>query len=303
VATFAGLSRLRGGTIANYTTANGLSSNVITALLSRGDGTLLIGTQDHGGMFGTAKDFHPKSMTVWTRRVSRNSGRWRRASVVCHRQWIARCDCAGAGNAMQGAGCSHWIELAPRTGCAAERQRQQPSSAWRSATTPGVARPKELWKWTRRTFRVNNVPPPVATGTLCRGRSPQALHAADSALRIPAGHVHFQFDYAGLSFYRTTESALSLYAGGLRRDWTDAGARRSAYYTNIPPGRYTFRVQAANNDGLWNTSGAALTFELRPHYYQTAWFLVLCYWRRRVWWCWLLGSGSAGEGEFSRRAG
>ena len=62
---------------------------------------------------------------------------------------------------------------------------------------------------------------------------------------------------------------------GFDRDWTDAGARRSAYYTNIPPGRYTFRVQAANNDGLWNTSGAALTFELRPHYYQTAWFLVL----------------------------
>jgi signal transduction histidine kinase len=62
---------------------------------------------------------------------------------------------------------------------------------------------------------------------------------------------------------------------GVDRDWTEAGARRSAYYTNIPPGRYTFHVQAANNDGLWNTDGAALTFELRPHFYQTLWFDAL----------------------------
>jgi signal transduction histidine kinase len=62
---------------------------------------------------------------------------------------------------------------------------------------------------------------------------------------------------------------------GFDRGWTEAGTRRSAYYTNIRPGRYTFREQAANNDGLWNTEGAALTFELRPHYYQTAWFYAL----------------------------
>jgi len=62
---------------------------------------------------------------------------------------------------------------------------------------------------------------------------------------------------------------------GFDHGWTEAGTRRTAYYTNIPPGRYTFRVQAANNDGLWNTAGAALSFDLRPHFYQTTWFLVL----------------------------
>jgi signal transduction histidine kinase len=62
---------------------------------------------------------------------------------------------------------------------------------------------------------------------------------------------------------------------GFDHGWTDAGTRRAAYYTNIPPGRYTFRVQAANNDGLWNTTGAALSFELRPHFYQTIWFYLL----------------------------
>ena len=58
-------------------------------------------------------------------------------------------------------------------------------------------------------------------------------------------------------------------------------ARRTAYYTNIPPGHYTFRVQAANNDGLWNTEGAALQFELRPHFYQTLWFYILLRPQRR----------------------
>jgi signal transduction histidine kinase len=62
---------------------------------------------------------------------------------------------------------------------------------------------------------------------------------------------------------------------GFDHGWTEAGARRAAYYTNIPPGRYTFRVQAANNDGAWNTVGAALAFELRPHFYQTLWFYLL----------------------------
>jgi hypothetical protein len=62
---------------------------------------------------------------------------------------------------------------------------------------------------------------------------------------------------------------------GFDHGWTDAGTRRTAYYTNIPPGRYTFRVQAANNDGIWNTAGAAFRFELEPHFYQTIWFYAL----------------------------
>ena len=70
---------------------------------------------------------------------------------------------------------------------------------------------------------------------------------------IPAGHVHFEFDYAGLSFTAPQKVRYRYMLEGFDRDWTEAGARRSAYYTNIPPGRYTFRVQAANNDGLWNT--------------------------------------------------
>ena len=104
---------------------------------------------------------------------------------------------------------------------------------------------------------------------------PQAPFAAGSILRIPAGHVHFQFDYAGLSFTAPQKVRYRYMLENFDRGWTDAGARRSAYYTNIPPGSYTFRVQAANNDGVWNEAGAVLKFELRPHFYQTVWFYAL----------------------------
>src|SRR5205814_2756981 len=58
--------------------------------------------------------------------------------------------------------------------------------------------------------------------------------------------------------------------------WVDAGTSRVAYYTNIPPGRYRFRVQASNADGLWNESGDAIEFYLAPHFYRTGWFYGLC---------------------------
>ncbi|HEY2737252.1 MAG TPA: ATP-binding protein, partial [Thermoanaerobaculia bacterium] len=49
-----------------------------------------------------------------------------------------------------------------------------------------------------------------------------------------------------------------------------------AYYTNLPPGAYTFRVKACNNDGVWSPDGARLAIVLEPRFYQTWWFLVLC---------------------------
>jgi signal transduction histidine kinase/ligand-binding sensor domain-containing protein len=278
VATFAGLSRLHGGAIANYTTANGLSSNVVTALLSRGDGTLLIGTQDHGWNVWDGQRFSPEKHDG----LDQTSIHAILDDGVGHLWFatgngIARCDCVGAGNAMQGTGCSHWIEFGAADGLRSrDTATNSHPSAWRSgdgrlwfATSKGIVEVDPAH------FPVNNVPPPVALERFEVDDLPQVLHAADSALRIPAGHVHFQFDYAGLSFTAPQKVRYRYMLEGFDRDWTDAGARRSAYYTNIPPGRYTFRVQAANNDGLWNTAGAALTFELRPHYYQTTWFLVL----------------------------
>src|SRR5207253_5030337 len=63
---------------------------------------------------------------------------------------------------------------------------------------------------------------------------------------------------------------------GFDSDWVDGGMRRVAYYTNLRPGRYKFRVIAANNDGVWSPTGAAFNLYLKPHFYQTYWFYALC---------------------------
>jgi signal transduction histidine kinase/ligand-binding sensor domain-containing protein len=60
------------------------------------------------------------------------------------------------------------------------------------------------------------------------------------------------------------------------RDWHDAGTRRQAFYTDLPPGNYTFRAMAANSDGVWNETPARLDFSIFPAYYQTNWFRALC---------------------------
>ena len=62
---------------------------------------------------------------------------------------------------------------------------------------------------------------------------------------------------------------------GFDPGWTDGGTRRAAFYTNVPPGRYTFRVQARNEDGVWSTAAAAVPMYLRPYFWQTRWFAAL----------------------------
>jgi signal transduction histidine kinase len=272
VATLAGLSRLSGGRIANYTTANGLSSNVITALLSRSDGTLLIGTQDHGWNLWDGRRFSAEKqngLNQTTIRAILDDGAGHLWFATAN--GIARCDSDGKVN------CSHWIEFGAADGLRTrETATNSHPSAWRSHDGHlWFATPKGLVEVDPAHFPVNNVPPPVALERFAVDDVDQALHAAAFSLVVPAGHVHFQFDYAGLSFIAPQKVRYRYKLEGFDRNWTEAGTRRTAYYTNIPPGRYTFRVQAANNDGLWNTAGAALTFELRPRFYQTIWFYAL----------------------------
>jgi signal transduction histidine kinase len=63
---------------------------------------------------------------------------------------------------------------------------------------------------------------------------------------------------------------------GFDQDWVDAGDRRQAFYTNLPPGDYRFRVIGANNDGVWNRDGATVEFRIPPTFVQSPWFLLLC---------------------------
>ena len=274
VATLAGLSRLAGRdhpSITNYTAANGLSSNVITALLTRRDGTLLIGTQDHGWNIWDGSRFSPAAgsgldrTTIHAILDDEDGHLW-----FATANGIARCDCDMAG------GCSHWMEFGPADGLRGrEMATSSHPSAWSSRDgLLWFATPKGLVETDPAHFPVNTVPPPVALVRFAADDLDQPFEGS-SQLKVPAGHNHFQFDYAGVSFTAPQKVRYRYMLEGFDHQWTEAGARRSAYYTNIPPGHYTFRVQACNNDGLWNMAGTSLAFTLQPHFYQTVWFYIL----------------------------
>jgi signal transduction histidine kinase len=63
---------------------------------------------------------------------------------------------------------------------------------------------------------------------------------------------------------------------GVDKGWQDGGTRRETIYNNLGPGHYTFRVIAANNDGVWNEDGATLHFDIAPKWFQTVWFRLFC---------------------------
>ena len=277
VATFSGLSRLHEGTITNFTTAEGLSSNVITALLPRARGTLLIGTQDHGWNLWDGQRFsHVTRDRLATTSIHAILDDGREHLWFATGGGIARCDCAGIAGAMDGVDCLNWIEFSTADGLIGrDTATNSHPSAWLAKDGRlWFAMPKGLESVDPAHFAVNLVPPPVTIERFAVDDLDQALHPAD-LLAVPAGHNHFQFDYAGLSFVAPQKVRYRFMLEGFDPNWTEAGSRRIAYYTNIPPGHYTFRVQAANNDGVWNTQGAALAFELRPHFYQTLWFYAL----------------------------
>jgi ligand-binding sensor domain-containing protein/signal transduction histidine kinase len=100
--------------------------------------------------------------------------------------------------------------------------------------------------------------------------------ALNHALIFPPGTGRLEFHYTALSFLVPEKVRFQYMLEGFDRQWIDAGNRRIAYYTNIPPGRYTFKMTASNNDGVWNTSAASLSFRLKPHFFQTGWFYALC---------------------------
>ena len=125
----------------------------------------------------------------------------------------------------------------------------------------------------------NLLPPPVALETLTApGATGDTTHviADGGALDLPAAARRVRIRYAGLSFVDPSKVRFRYRLDGLERGWTEAGTRREAAYTNLPPGRYTFRVQASNDDGVWNRTGAALALRVAPHWYETRAFAALC---------------------------
>ncbi|MBP1205104.1 signal transduction histidine kinase/ligand-binding sensor domain-containing protein [Duganella sp. 1411] len=122
-------------------------------------------------------------------------------------------------------------------------------------------------------IRRDPLPPPVE---LLAVSSNGKDYPADRPLRLPQGanNLHLAFTAPGLSV--PERGAFRYRLDGVDQDWQNAGGRREAFYTNLQPGSYRFRVIAANRDGVWNNKGATLDIELPPTFVQSVWFKLLC---------------------------
>ena len=129
-----------------------------------------------------------------------------------------------------------------------------------------------LWMDPRRIVRSDVLPGLAITSIAYDGH----LAHDPVSLTLPAATANIEIDFAALSFADPKAVSVRYMLEGYDAGWIDPGARRQAFYTNLPPRDYRFRVIAANADGAWNRAGAAVSFEIPPTFFQSYWFRALC---------------------------
>ncbi|MBX7219845.1 MAG: protein kinase [Blastocatellia bacterium] len=274
VGTNAGLNRFENGKFTTYTSKDGLSNDRIFAFYEDREGALWLGTNGglnrlKDGKFSsyTTKDglhndvafqiLEDKNGSLW---MSCNRGVYavpRNAFAEYDRRQIATLPCVAFGktDGMRTSQCNGGSQ--PAGWCARDGQLWFP-------TVKGVVviDPNNL--------KTNPLAPPVLVETMLADEQvllPGAIPYLDPGLK------KFEFHYTALSFLAPEKVTFKYKLEGFDRDWVLAGTRREAYYTNIPPGSYTFKVIACNNDGVWNTQGAHLTFRVRTPLWLQWWAL------------------------------
>lgn len=144
------------------------------------------------------------------------------------------------------------------------------------ALTGGVAYfdPKDLAR--------NRIPPAVQISALLASGNGYPLEGgngvpiSDPGVKLPPGTTQLRVLYTAHNLTAPERVRFRYRLEGLDKEWQDVGARREAGYTNVGPGKYRFVVTAANNDGVWNETGATLSFSILPAFYETAWFYAAC---------------------------
>ena len=275
---YGGLSRYVDGRFINYTVKDGLAGNYVRTIYEDSEGTFWIGTYDEGmsrfkdgqfvnykesnglynsGVFAIEED---EAGFFW---ISSNRGIYR-----VNRQElndfadgkIAKINSVGYGkeDGMLSNECNGGRQPASL--------RDKEGRFW-FPTQEGVAivDPKAE--------RPNPMPPTVVIEDVLVEREPVDLRGGTS---IEPGKQNIEIRYTGISLIKSDQIKFKYLLEGHDEDWIDAGTRRTAYYSYLPPGNYTFKVKAANSDGVWNENGAELKIELKPFFYQTWLFIFLC---------------------------
>ncbi len=263
VGTLGGLNKIKDGKFQTFTTKDGLSSNTVISLYEDASGDLWIGTNGGGlnrfreGKFASFTNtpdviyriLEDKQQNLW---CSSNKGIFRvNKNDLDNPVFYGPADgtltreCSGGGHP------AGW--------------KTSDGRIW-FATIKGLAviDPENI--------PLNTSPPPIAIEQLFVDN--QSIPLTQNVTLSP-GIARLDFYYTALSFIAPENVRFKYKLEGFDDNWIDGGGRRVASYTNLRPGNYKFRVIAANNDGVWNETGAALDFYLQPRFYQTYWFYLL----------------------------
>jgi signal transduction histidine kinase/ligand-binding sensor domain-containing protein len=120
---------------------------------------------------------------------------------------------------------------------------------------------------------INPILPPVHVEQVIADRK---IYPSANGLRLPPLTRDLEIDYTALSFVVPQKVLFRYRLEGRDGSWQEPGSRRQAFYSDLRPGKYRFRVIASNNDTVWNETGATLDFSVAPAWYQTYWFRLLC---------------------------
>jgi signal transduction histidine kinase/ligand-binding sensor domain-containing protein len=294
IGTYDGLTHFKDGKFTSWREADGLPSRTVRALYEDADGTLWIGSYDGGlarfkdGKFtrydmktglpndGAFQILEDDNRNFW---ISSNRGIYlvkkdelnefadgKRATITSVSY--------GKADGMLNAECNG--------GRSPAGVKTRDGRLW-FPTQDGVAiiSPREI--------KSNSQPPPVVIENVKIDNNDAEFSNNDvesdsekskiqnpkSKIQIEPSQQNFEISYTALSFINSENLRFKYKLEGLDDDWTDAGTRRLAYYSHVPPGNYTFRVIAANSDGVWNEQGATLRIVVLPPFYRTWWFLIL----------------------------
>jgi ligand-binding sensor domain-containing protein/signal transduction histidine kinase len=272
-----GISRLEDGHFTNYSTQNGLPHDIIGSITEDAQGTIWIGTIG-GGLIrfrdGAFRQITTRDGlfddTIYSILEDTQGNFWMSCNVgisrVSHVQLNAFADGKIPAITALAFGEADGMGSRECNGNSPGGMRTSDGRLWFS-TLGGAAviDPNHI--------AFNRRPPPVLVERALADRK-ELPSGAD--LRVPPGKGELEFHYTALSYLAPSSVRFRYRLEGFDRDWIDAETRRVAYYTNIPPGRYVFRVIACNNDGVWNTEGASYPVRLAPHFYQTYGFFGAC---------------------------
>ena len=278
VGTAAGLNRFENGQFRSPAPANRNASHLIYSIAGGPDGALWLGTSAgviryKNGRFSTldAAKSEPFSDSVWDFLLDDSGNAWMTSNRGIFRAALSDLTLLADGKVAR----INYRQFGTADGMKSKECNGgiQPAG-WKTAngtllfpTVKGVAaiNPRNL-------KLMNSEPPPVLIETVIVNR---LAFAPQQEIRVPAGQAQLEIHFTAPNLKSSRLIQFAYKLEGFDKDWIDAGTRREAFYTNLSPGVYKFRVIAANSEGVWNKQGVTKTITLLPHFYQTRFFAAL----------------------------